>query len=264
MPATTWTCCSPPRCAKTGGQHQPPFIGGSENHQRPWGKAQKFLPFSFNRVMQDGAVRHLLVTMQDITPHGAGKSSSDAARSRARKEFSSLVGTQRPTRACCAQFPGCAESQLLQVNDLLRSVSEVTGNAEPARSSTGCSASIHSFIRSVCPEPELLAGLATSLRTSCKPPQRARNQWRVAAQLLLLPLENLLEKITVFRQIATASAPAPAAAVEPHARCGASPTSMAHLASTPAQSVAKDLGKQIRIRVILDKLCQPAATAAAA
>lgn len=217
---------------------------------------RKFLSFSFNRVMQDGAVRHLLVTMQDITPRMVLEKQLDAERSRARKEFSSLVQALKADSGVLRQFVGRAESQLLQVNDLLRSVSEVTGSAETRKVIDKVFRLIHSFKGEASAlNLELLAGLANQFEDEL---QTLRDAPEISGESLLnlpLPLENLLEKITVFRQIATASAPAPAAAVEPAPVVGL-PDPMAHLVNL-AQSVAKDLGKQIRIRVILDNQASP-------
>lgn len=215
---------------------------------------RRFLSFSFNRVMQDGAVRHLLVTMQDITPRMVLEKQLEAERSRARKEFSSLVQALKADSGMLRQFVGRAESQLLHVNDLLRSVSEVTGNAETRKVIDKVFRLIHTFKGEASAlNLELLAGLANQFEDEL---QTLRNAPEISGESLLnlpLPLENLLEKITVFRQIA--SAHATAAPVDSTPVAGL-PDPMAHLVNL-AQSVAKDLGKQIKIRVIFDTQASP-------
>jgi HPt (histidine-containing phosphotransfer) domain-containing protein len=169
---------------------------------------RKYLSFSFNRVMDGATVRHLLVTMQDITPRMVLEKQLDAERSRARKEFSSLVQALKADSDTLRQFVERAEVQLLQVNDLLRSVSEVTGNAETRKVIDQVFRLIHAFKGEASAlDLELLAGLANQFEDGL---QTLRNAPQITGESLLnlpLPLENLLEKITLFRQITRAQAP---------------------------------------------------------
>ena len=213
---------------------------------------RRFLSFSFNRVMENNAVRHLLVTMQDITPRMVLEQQLDAERSRARKEFSSLVQALKTDSGTLRQFVNRAESQLLQINDLLRSVSEVTGNIETRKVIDKVFRLIHSFKGEASTlNLELLAGLANQFEDEL---QTLRNAREITGDSLLnlpLPLENLLEKITVFRQIASAP---PVVVDSSHAKAISDPT--VHLVEL-AQAVAKDLGKQVKTRVILDNQASP-------
>jgi len=215
---------------------------------------RKYLSFSFNRVMDGGNVRHLLVTMQDITPRMVLEKQLDAERSRARKEFSSLVEALKADSGTLRQFVERAESQLLQVNDLLRSVSEVTGNAETRKVIDKVFRLIHSFKGEASAlNLELLAGLANQFEDGL---QTLRNSPEITGESLLnlpLPLENLLEKITVFRQIT--SAQAPLGGVVPGATDGNDPLTPLY---TLAQTVARDLGKQVKTRVMFENQASPA------
>lgn len=213
---------------------------------------RRFLSFSFNRVMENGAVRHLLVTMQDITPRMVLEKQLETERSRARKEFTSLVQALKADSGALRQFVGRAESQLLQVNDLLRSVSEVTGNAETRKVIDKVFRLIHTFKGEASAlNLELLAGLANQFEDEL---QTLRNAPEITGESLLnlpLPLENLLEKITVFRQIATVHAP-----LEEPVPTTDVPDPLAHLVKL-AQTAARDLGKQVRTRVVLDNQATP-------
>ncbi len=213
---------------------------------------RKFLSFSFNRVMDGGQVRHLLVTMQDITPRMGLEQQLDAERSRARKEFSSLVQALKADSGTLRQFVERAESQLLQVNDLLRSVSDVTGHADTRKVIDKVFRLIHSFKGEASAlNLELLAGLANQFEDGL---QTLRNAPEITGESLLnlpLPLENLLEKITVFRQITAAKAPSGAVV-----SAGDVYDPLSHL-YTLAQTVARDLGKQVKTRVVFENQASP-------
>jgi HPt (histidine-containing phosphotransfer) domain-containing protein len=212
-------------------------------------EANKFLAFSFNRVMDAGAVRHLLVTMQDISPRMALERQLEAERDRAHKEFSSLVQALKTDSGALRQFVGRAEAQLLQVNDLLRSASTATGKADIRKVIDNVFRLIHSFKGEASAlNLELLAELANQFEDEL---DVLRNAPQITGDALLnlpLPLDNLLEKITVFRQLANAQAPVPedASATDPLTRL----TALAH-------KVALDLGKQIKTRLVLDNHATP-------
>ena len=218
---------------------------------------RKYLSFSFNRVMDGAKVRHLLVTMQDITPRMVLEKQLDAERSRARKEFSSLVQALKADSGTLRQFVERAEVQLLQVNDLLRSVSEVTGNAETRKVIDKVFRLIHAFKgEAAALDLELLAGLANQFEDGL---QTLRNAPAITGESLLnlpLPLENLLEKITLFRQITRAQAPQ--GAVVPGATDGTHASDPLAPLYSLAQTVARDLGKQVKTQVVFENQAGPA------
>jgi len=218
---------------------------------------RKYLSFSFNRVMDGATVRHLLVTMQDITPRMVLEKQLDAERSRARKEFSSLVQALKADSDTLRQFVERAEVQLLQVNDLLRSVSEVTGNAETRKVIDQVFRLIHAFKGEASAlDLELLAGLANQFEDGL---QTLRNAPQITGESLLnlpLPLENLLEKITLFRQITRAQAPQ--GAVAPGADDGTHASDPLAPLYSLAQTVARDLGKQVKTQIVFENQASPA------
>jgi two-component system chemotaxis sensor kinase CheA len=84
---------------------------------------RRYLSFHFNRVQEGNAVRHLLVTVQDITARMELETKLMDERQRSQKEFSMLLRAFDADPAMLRQFVARAESGLLEVNDLLRSTS---------------------------------------------------------------------------------------------------------------------------------------------
>lgn len=84
---------------------------------------RRWLSFHFNRVQEGDAVRHLLVTVQDITTRMELEAKLMDERQRSQKEFSMLLRAFDADPAMLRQFVARAESLLLEVNDLLRSTS---------------------------------------------------------------------------------------------------------------------------------------------
>ncbi|WP_168734352.1 type IV pili methyl-accepting chemotaxis transducer N-terminal domain-containing protein [Pseudothauera nasutitermitis] len=206
---------------------------------------RKFLSFSFNRVLDDGRVRHLLVTMQDITARVALEQQIDAERGRARQEFSSLVQALGADTGALRHFVARAETQLLQVNSLLRSLSEQAGTAEVRKTLEKVFRLVHTFKgEAAALHLDLLADMAHNFEDEL---QQLHNKDRLNGDSLIqlpLQLEGLLEKIAVFKQIplnpGTSDDPAQTA---DHALARA-----LQLASR----AAADLGKQVHTRLVFE------------
>ncbi len=90
---------------------------------------RRYLSFHFNRVHEGNAVRHLLVTVQDITARMELEAKLMDERARSQKEFSMLLKAFDADPAMLRQFVARAEAGLLEVNDLLRSTSSAASDA---------------------------------------------------------------------------------------------------------------------------------------
>ncbi|MES2947245.1 MAG: ATP-binding protein [Pseudomonadota bacterium] len=90
-------------------------------------ETKRHLSFHFNRVQEAGAVRHLLVTVQDISERVALEHSLKAERLRSQKEFAMLLAAFDADPAMLRQFVTRSEVSLLEINDLLRSTSTTQG-----------------------------------------------------------------------------------------------------------------------------------------
>jgi signal transduction histidine kinase len=214
---------------------------------------RKFLSFSFSRVIDGGQVRHLLVTMQDITPRIALERQLDAERSRARQEFSSLVQALRTDAGALRSFVSRAEAQLLQVNDLLRSLSEQQDSVKTRKTMDSVFRLIHTFKGDAAAlDMELLASMAHSLEDEL---QRLRNLDKLSGEALVhlpLALEGLLEKVGAFKLVAQAH-PATTATMETSVGPSSPeiPTALSRVLEL-AHRAAADLGKQVRTRLVLE------------
>lgn len=201
----------------------------------------RHLSFSFNRVMQEGNVKHLLITVQDISPRILLELQLDAERRRARKEFSALIQALQTDSAVLRSFVERAESQLLQVNDLLRSVSHTSNSLQLRKTVDHIFRLVHTLKGDATSlDMELIADLAHSFEDAL---QRLRDQPDISGETLLnlpLPLKDLLDKVSTLRQV-TQTAPAHTRTATP-----AEPATPleAQLASL-ARKVADSTGKQV-------------------
>lgn len=90
-----------------------------------------YLSFQFNRVHQEGGgIRHLLVTVQDVTERMSLQAQIQQDRQRAQHEFAMLLKAFNAEPGMLRQFVQRAEGHLLEVNDILRSTS--AAQSEPA------------------------------------------------------------------------------------------------------------------------------------
>lgn len=90
-------------------------------------ETQRHLSFHFNRVHEGGVVRHLLVTVQDISERVALEKTLKSERLRSQKEFAMLLAAFDADPAMLRQFVTRSETSLLEINDLLRSTSTTQG-----------------------------------------------------------------------------------------------------------------------------------------
>ncbi|MGQ0711492.1 MAG: ATP-binding protein [Rhodoferax sp.] len=92
-------------------------------------EASRHLSFHFNRVLDGAVVRHLLVTVQDVSERVGLERKLQGERLRSQKEFAMLLKAVDADPALLRQFVARAESQLLEVNDLLRGTAAARGEA---------------------------------------------------------------------------------------------------------------------------------------
>jgi two-component system chemotaxis sensor kinase CheA len=95
--------------------------------------ARRHLSFAFHRIFVGGVVNHLLVTIQDTTARMELERKLQDERQRSQKDFSMLLKAFDADPAMLRQFVQRAEVCLLEINDLLGSVSSVKGEAAMSR-----------------------------------------------------------------------------------------------------------------------------------
>ena len=81
-------------------------------------------------MLEAGAVRHLLVTVQDISPRVELQARLHGERQRSQKEFSMLLKAFETDPTMMRSFVERSEASLLEINDLLRSTSSASSEAQ--------------------------------------------------------------------------------------------------------------------------------------
>jgi len=106
---------------------------------------QHYLSFQFNRAQVGDNVRHLLVTVQDVTERVHLSQRLETDRARARSEFAMLMAAVSTDPTTLRQFVNRAEAGLLEVNDLLRSTSSATSEMAVIKAMESASRRIHAI-----------------------------------------------------------------------------------------------------------------------
>jgi len=204
--------------------------------------AIRHLSFHFNRVQEGGAVRHLLVTVQDISTRIELESKLQGERQRAQREFAMLLKAFESDPALLRQFVERAETSLLEINDLLRGTSAAAGELAVLKSIDEAYRRIHAVKGDAAMLGlDTLASQAHAFEAEL---QRIKNTGAAGDALLALPvpLEDLLGKVSALKGLA-----------------GLRRNSATEDASQPlgdalaalAQQVAADTGKRVQTLVRL-------------
>ncbi|HEX9720830.1 MAG TPA: type IV pili methyl-accepting chemotaxis transducer N-terminal domain-containing protein [Ramlibacter sp.] len=207
--------------------------------------AQRHLSFHFNRVQEDGAVRHLLVTVQDISARIELEDKLQSERRRSQKEFSMLLKAIDADPALLRQFVAHAETSLLEINDIMRSASAAQGEGAILKRLEEIARRIHSLkgnagtlgLESVATQAHLFEAELLRIRES----GGASGDLGAALLSLPLPLEDLLGKVAALRSLTGLQRPRQADSGSPDPVNAA----LARL----AQDVAADSGKKVETLV---------------
>jgi two-component system chemotaxis sensor kinase CheA len=161
-----------------------------------------YLSFHFNRVQDGAAVRHLLVTVQDITQKVELQARLTGERQRSQKELSMMLKAFETEPAMMRAFVERAEASLLEVNDLLRSTSSASSEAQVLKAVDGAYRRIHAFKGDAASLGlEILATLAHQFESEL---QKLKDNGAATGDALLalpLPLEDLLSKVGAFKAL---------------------------------------------------------------
>ena len=204
----------------------------------------RHLAFQFNRVQAGGGVRHLLVTVQDISQRIELERKLQGERQRAQQEFAMLLRAFDADPAMLRQFVERTESGLLEVNDLLRGASDRPDEMSVTKNLDQAARRVHAFKGDAATLGlDTLAQQAHSFESAL---QRVKNSGATGESLLALPvlLADLLTKVASLKSLTGLNRD-----VTVPAREAAESTTQA-LASL-AQKVAEDSGKQVQSLVRL-------------
>ncbi len=207
---------------------------------------RRYLSLHFNRVQDGHAVRHLLVTVQDITARVELEKKLQDERQRSQKEFTMLLKAFSADPALLRQFVSRAEASLLEINDLLRSTATSQGEAAILKALDGACRRVHAIKGDAATLGlETLASHAHGFETEL---QRIRESGGSTGNLgdallsIPLPLEDLLNKVAALKSLTGVQRGAPAA---PDSSGETLDEALARL----AQEIASDSGKRVQALV---------------
>jgi signal transduction histidine kinase len=207
-------------------------------------ETRRSLSFHFNRVQDGDTVRHLLVTVQDITQKVELEARLMTERQRSQKEFSMLLKAFETEPAMMRGFVERAEASLLEINDLLRSISSASSETQVLKAVDGAYRRIHAFKGDAASLGlEALATLAHQFESDL---QKLKDTGAASGDALLalpLPLEDLLDKVATFKVLAARKPVAHGSPASP------SPQALNTALSQLASDVGTDCGKRINASV---------------
>lgn len=201
----------------------------------------RFLSLQFSRVLEGREVKHLLVTVQDVTTRIELEKKLEGEQRRAQREFDLLVRAFEADPASLRSFVDRAEASLLEVNDLLR---QVDGSSDPKKTRHTVN-TIYRHVHAIKGEAsmlslDLLSGTAHEFETLL---QSVRESPSVSGDALLslpLPLEELLTRLQALkRSVLRERAAAPADAAAPQAHIDQLGEQLASLVARIADSTTK-------------------------
>jgi two-component system chemotaxis sensor kinase CheA len=174
---------------------------------------RRHLSLQFNRVMDHGEVRHLLVTVQDVTTRVELERRLQGEQQRAQREFDLLMRAFETEPVALRRFVEHAESALLKVNELLRHI-DASCHHDLARRTVDA---IHRHVHGVKGEAsmlglDLLSATAHEFESQLQSLREAPVFSGDALLALPLPLEELLTRVQTLKRWGLRERVAPPAA----------------------------------------------------
>jgi len=206
---------------------------------------QRHLSMRFNRVLADGEIRHLLVTVQDVTSRIELEQKLQGEQQRAQREFDLLVRAFETDPGALRGFVDRSESALLEVNDLLR---QVEAGSDPKQLRRIVDA-VYRHIHAVKGEAsmlqlDLLTATAHQFESQIQMLREAGTFGGDSLLALPLPLEELLTRLQALKRSVLrdrGGAPCP-------------PADFSVPLSGLVSRIASDLGKPTRLTTALAPL----------
>jgi two-component system chemotaxis sensor kinase CheA len=219
---------------------------------------RRHLSFHFNRVQEGGRVQHLLVTVQDISARVDLERQLQSERQRSQKEFAMLLRAVDADPALLRQFVARAESQLLAVNDLLRSTSTAQGEAAILKRIDEARRHVHAVKGDAATLGlDTIAAQAHHFEDELDRIRQGGSTGGDVGNALLalpLPLEDLLNKVAALKGLTGLQRPA--------FEDGGSPEAINGLVARLAADIARDGGKEVETSIAMGSLADLDAAAA--
>jgi HPt (histidine-containing phosphotransfer) domain-containing protein len=211
---------------------------------------KRHLSFYFNRVQDAGAVRHLLVTVQDISERVALEQKLKAERQRSQNEFSMLLRAFDTDPTTLRQFVVRSEESLLEINNLLRSTSTTLGDQAIRTVIDQAFRRVHALkgdagslgLETLMAQANLFEGELQRIK------RFDSTNGNMGDALLSLPmqLEELLAKVAALKSIL---------GVQRQGSVDKTTSSINESMVQFAQSIAKDSGKEVQVFAAIGSLC---------
>ena len=165
-----------------------------------------FLMLNFSRVLDKAKkLRHLLVTIQDITEKIELEAKLQEERQRSQNEFSMLLKAMEADPGELRSFIESAESRLLYVNDLLRSTSETSNEIKLQAIIDEISREIHGIKGNAAAlNLDNIADIAHNFEDDLAAIKNAKAHGSKLSEELLslpIPLGNLLAAVSMLKGI---------------------------------------------------------------
>ncbi|MBI1891963.1 MAG: type IV pili methyl-accepting chemotaxis transducer N-terminal domain-containing protein [Burkholderiales bacterium] len=208
---------------------------------------RRFLTMQFNRVVEDGKISHLLVTVFDVTTQVELKRALADAKAKAKAEMEIMLDLLQINPSTLEMFLKNAETALLEINEHLR----MAGGALDYRRTVN---TIFRLIHAVKGEAatlglEMFEDLAQKFETMLN---SLREKGGINGEDLLalpFPLEEFLQRIGMVRDLVRRLA-----AYHDAFSSGENGQAFADNLSRLAQRVAQDHGKEVKIVADLELL----------
>ena len=205
--------------------------------------ARRHLSFHFNRVQGNGAVRHLLVTVQDISARIDLEARLQDERHRSQKEFAMLLKAIDADPALLRQFVTRAEASLLEINDIMRGSSAAHGEAAILKRLEEIARRVHSLKGDAATLGlETVAVQAHDFETALQRIRQSGTDLGAALLSLPLPVEDLLAKVSALKSLTGLNRPMP-----DHSPAEAVNTALARLAQDAAAATGKKVRPDVRM-----------------
>lgn len=209
------------------------------------GVEHRFLTLQFNRVLVEGKISHLLVTVSDVTVQVNLENALVEAKKKAKAEIEIMLDLLKINPATLNLFLKSAEQTLLEVNEHLRNAG---GEMDYRRTVNTIFRKIHTMKGEAATIGlEMFETLAQQFETLLS---GLRNKGNVSGDDLLalpFPLEEFLQRVTMVRDLITRLA----AYHDAFSPVADNDTFAENLTSLAAR-IAQDQGKEVQVVTELD------------
>lgn len=207
----------------------------------------RWLSFQFNRVVGEGTVTHLLVTVQDVTKRVELEGQLSAAKSQARVELDVLLHLLEAEPTALRSFLERAELALSEVNDRFKEAAD-HGGTDYNRLLSHAVSTVHGVKgEAAVLRLEMFETLAHEFERELAAARDKRGTGGDDMVRLTLRLDELFERLTLIREITERLGRRTVGAVVPDVPTNSTPESFIGGLRALAHRIAADQGKSVEV-----------------